>query len=158
MKNSSRNIYAAAAKVVGLLLKVRKLNNESNYRLLEQLSFILKWHNSQNLQNTFIYYKNIILKLLIKQAMIPNITKFDFIYLELKAAEILDIIIHKMILQPIQKISNRQQFLPSQMLDNTTAYNWLKQTNTFALPTLSTQTKRIPLMINVDNINKKSKK
>ncbi|CAF4590132.1 unnamed protein product [Rotaria sp. Silwood2] len=89
------NIYAAAAKVVGLLLKVRKLNNESNYRLLEQLSFILKWHNSQNLQNTFIYYKNIILKLLIKQAMIPNITKFDFIYLELKAAEILDIIIHK---------------------------------------------------------------
>ncbi|CAF3517973.1 unnamed protein product, partial [Rotaria sp. Silwood2] len=60
-----------------------------------------------------------------------------------------------MILQPIQKISNRQQFLPSQMLDNTTAYNWLKQTNTFALPTLSTQTKRIPLMINVDNINKK---
>ncbi|CAF4108376.1 unnamed protein product, partial [Rotaria sordida] len=37
---------------------------------------------------------------------------------------------------------------------NTTTYNRLKQTNTFPLPTLSTQTKRTSLTINVDNRNK----
>ncbi|CAF4875143.1 unnamed protein product, partial [Rotaria sp. Silwood2] len=26
-----------------------------------------------------------------------------------------------------QEISNRQQFIPTQMLDNNTNYNWLKQ-------------------------------
>ncbi|CAF4301018.1 unnamed protein product, partial [Rotaria sordida] len=47
-----------------------------------------------------------------------------------------------MILQT-QEISNRQQFIPTQMLDNNTNYNWLKQTNTldsintFMLPALS---------------------
>ncbi|CAF4109608.1 unnamed protein product, partial [Rotaria sordida] len=69
-----------------------------------------------------------------------------------------------MILQT-QEISNRQQFVPTQMLDNNnTNYNWLKQTNTldsintFMLPTLSTQTKKTTSLIgDVDNTNKKSK-
>ena len=54
MKNSFRNIYAAAAEVVGMLLNVRKIKGESNERLLEQLSFILKWHSSQGIQDTYI--------------------------------------------------------------------------------------------------------
>jgi DNA-dependent protein kinase catalytic subunit len=61
-----------------------------------------------------------------------------------------------MILQT-QEMSNRQQFIPTQMLDNNDRnYNWLKQTdtfdttNTFALPTLSTQTKKTSLMVNVN--------
>ncbi len=54
MKNSFRNIYAAAAEVVGMLLNVKKLKGESNQRLLEQLSFILKWHSSQNTQDTYV--------------------------------------------------------------------------------------------------------
>ncbi|CAF4180902.1 unnamed protein product [Rotaria sordida] len=69
-----------------------------------------------------------------------------------------------MILQT-QEISSRQQFVPTQMLDNNnTNYNWLKQTNTldsintFMLPTLSTQTKKTTSLIaDVDNTNKKSK-
>ncbi|CAF4190573.1 unnamed protein product, partial [Rotaria sordida] len=62
-----------------------------------------------------------------------------------------------------QEISNRQQFIPTQILDNNTNYNWLKQTNTFdtsntyVLPTLSTQNKQTSLIVNVENINKKSK-
>ena len=46
-----------------------------------------------------------------------------------------------------QEMSSRQQFVPTQVLDNNLNYNWLKQsntfdtTNTFVLPTLSTQTK-----------------
>ena len=56
----------------------------------------------------------------------------------------------QMILQT-QEVSNRQQFLPTQIVDNNNInYNWLKQTNTFdktetfALPTLSsTQTKKL---------------
>ncbi|CAF4703084.1 unnamed protein product, partial [Rotaria sp. Silwood2] len=68
----------------------------------------------------------------------------------------------EMILQT-QEISNRQQFIPTQVLDNNTNYNWLKQTNTFdttntyALPTLSTQNKTTSLIVNVENKNKKSK-
>ncbi|CAF3972548.1 unnamed protein product [Rotaria sordida] len=56
-----------------------------------------------------------------------------------------------------QEISNRQQFIPTQMLDNNTNYNWLKQTNTldsintFMLPTLSTQTKKTNTQINIEN-------
>ncbi|CAF4878935.1 unnamed protein product, partial [Rotaria sp. Silwood2] len=67
-----------------------------------------------------------------------------------------------MILQT-QEISNRQQFIPTQVLDNNTNYNWLKQTNTFdttntyALPTLSTQNKTTSLIVNVENKNQKSK-
>ncbi|CAF4600371.1 unnamed protein product, partial [Rotaria sp. Silwood2] len=70
-----------------------------------------------------------------------------------------------MILQT-QEISSRQQFIPTQMLDNNnnTNYNWLKQTNTldsintFMLPTLSTQTKKTTsLIVDVDNTNKKLK-
>jgi hypothetical protein len=68
-----------------------------------------------------------------------------------------------MILQT-QEISNRQQFIPTQMLDNSTNYNWLKQTNTldstntFMLPTLTTQTKKTTsLIVDVDNTNKKNK-
>jgi hypothetical protein len=68
-----------------------------------------------------------------------------------------------MILQT-QEMSNKQQFLPTQMLDNNTNYNWLKQTNTldsintFALPTLTTQTKKTTsLIVEVDNTNKKTK-
>ena len=54
MKNSFRSIYAAAAEVVGMLLNVKKLKGESNQRLLEQLSFILKWHSSQTYQDTYV--------------------------------------------------------------------------------------------------------
>jgi DNA-dependent protein kinase catalytic subunit len=59
-----------------------------------------------------------------------------------------------------QEISNRQQFIPTQILDNNNInYNWLKQTNTFdttntfLLPTLSTQTKKTSLMVNVEKKN-----
>ncbi len=65
-----------------------------------------------------------------------------------------------MILQT-QEMSGRQQFVPTQMLDNNTNYNWLKQTNTldstntFALPTLTTQTKKTTsLIVDVDKKNK----
>lgn len=70
-----------------------------------------------------------------------------------------------MILQT-QEMSSRQQFVPTQMLDNNnnTNYNWLKQTNTldslntFVLPTFSTQTKKTTsLIVDVDNTNKKPK-
>jgi DNA-dependent protein kinase catalytic subunit len=54
MKNSHRNIFAAAAEVVGMLLNVKKNKGESNQRLLEQLSFLLKWHSSQGLQDTYV--------------------------------------------------------------------------------------------------------
>lgn len=54
MKNSFRNIYAAAAEVIGMLLQLKKTRGESNERLLEQLSFILKWHSSQGVQDTYI--------------------------------------------------------------------------------------------------------
>jgi len=54
MKNSYRNIYAAAAEVVGMLLNIKKFKGESNQRLLEQLSFILKWHSSQGIQDTYV--------------------------------------------------------------------------------------------------------
>jgi hypothetical protein len=61
-----------------------------------------------------------------------------------------------MILQT-QEMSNKQQFIPTQMLDNNTNYNWLKQTNTldsintFALPSLATQTKKTTsLIVDVD--------
>lgn len=68
-----------------------------------------------------------------------------------------------MILQT-QEMSGKQQFVPTQMLDQNTNYNWLKQTNTsdstntFALPTLSTQTKKTTsLIVNVDNSKQKNK-
>ena len=68
-----------------------------------------------------------------------------------------------MVLQT-QEISSKQQFVPTQTLDNNTNYNWLKQTNTldslntFALPTLVTQTKKTTsLMVDVNNTYKKSK-
>ena len=68
-----------------------------------------------------------------------------------------------MVLQT-QEMSGRQQFVPTQMLDNHTNYNWLKQTstldstNTFALPSLATQTKKTTsLIVDVDNANKKNK-
>jgi DNA-dependent protein kinase catalytic subunit len=54
MKNYFRNIYAAAAEVVGMLLNLKKIKGESNQRLLEQLSFILKWHSSQGTQDTYV--------------------------------------------------------------------------------------------------------
>ena len=54
MKNSFRNIYAAAAEVVGMLLNVKKIKSESNERLLEQLSFLLKWHSGQGTQDTYV--------------------------------------------------------------------------------------------------------
>jgi hypothetical protein len=69
-----------------------------------------------------------------------------------------------MVLQT-QEMSGRQQFIPTQMLENNnTNYNWLKQTNTldstntFTLPTLTTQTKKTTsLIVDVDNTNKKMK-
>ena len=54
MKNTYRNIYAAAAEVIGMLLNVKKMLNESNQHLLEQLNLILKWHHSQGLQDTYV--------------------------------------------------------------------------------------------------------
>ena len=54
MKNSFRNIYAAAAEVVGMLLNVKTIKNESNQRLLEQISFILKWYSGQGIQDTYV--------------------------------------------------------------------------------------------------------
>ena len=54
MKNTYRNIYAAAAEFIGMLLYVKKIKNESNQHLLEQLNFILKWHNSQGLSDTYV--------------------------------------------------------------------------------------------------------
>ena len=54
MKNSFRNIYAAAAEVVGMLLHIKRLKGESNERLLEQLSFILKWHSAQSVQDNYV--------------------------------------------------------------------------------------------------------
>jgi DNA-dependent protein kinase catalytic subunit len=121
MKNSFRNIYAAAAEVVGMLLNIKKLKGESNQRLLEQLSYILKWHTSQGIQDTYVtciyslqkHYSDIIDKTVMNklmfglkklygdfkmeclESMIPNIIEFDSAYLELKAAGILDILIHK---------------------------------------------------------------
>ncbi|CAF3812228.1 unnamed protein product [Rotaria sordida] len=121
MKNSFRNIYAAAAEVVGMLLNIKKLKGQSNERLLEQLSFILKWHSGQPLQDTYVtciyslqkHYPEIVDKTVMNklmfglkklygdfkmeclESMIANITEFDYVYLELKAVGILDILIHK---------------------------------------------------------------
>ncbi|CAM4805641.1 unnamed protein product [Rotaria magnacalcarata] len=121
MKNSFRNIYAAAAEVVGMLLNVKKLKGQSNQRLLEQLSFILKWHSGQGLQDTYVtciyslqkHYPEIVDKTVMNKLMFglkklygdfkmeclealgANITEFESAYLELKAAGILDILIHK---------------------------------------------------------------
>ncbi|CAM4851819.1 unnamed protein product, partial [Rotaria magnacalcarata] len=53
MKNTYKNIYAAAAEVIGMLLNVKKLKHETNQRLLEQLNLILKWHNSQDCSDTY---------------------------------------------------------------------------------------------------------
>ncbi|CAF3436924.1 unnamed protein product, partial [Rotaria sp. Silwood2] len=54
IKNSFRNIYAAAVEVVRMLLNVKKLKCQSNERLLEQLSFILKRHSGQGIQDTYV--------------------------------------------------------------------------------------------------------
>ena len=121
MKNSHRKIFAAAAEVVGMLLNVKQRKGESNERLLEQLGFLLKWHSGQNLLDTYVtciyslqkHYPQIVDKTVMNklifglkklygdfkmeclEAMIPNITEFDLIYLELRASGILDILIHK---------------------------------------------------------------
>ncbi|CAF4686475.1 unnamed protein product, partial [Rotaria sp. Silwood2] len=49
MKNTYRNIYAAAAGAIGMLLNIKKLKNETNQRLLEQLNLILKWPNTSHI-------------------------------------------------------------------------------------------------------------
>jgi len=54
MKNSFRSIYAAAAEVVGMLLNVKQSKNQSIDRLLEQLNYVLKWHSSQTVQDTYV--------------------------------------------------------------------------------------------------------
>ncbi|CAF3998503.1 unnamed protein product [Rotaria magnacalcarata] len=124
MKNTYKNIYAAAAEVIGMLLNVKKLKHETNQRLLEQLNLILKWHNSQDCSDTYVtciysiqkHYsliveinvRNVMNKLIfglkkmygdIKieclESLNANITEFDSAYLELRAAGILDILIHK---------------------------------------------------------------
>ncbi len=121
MKNIYRNIYAAAAEIIGMLLNVKKLKNESNQHILDQLNLILKWHNNQNLQDTYItciysiqkHYPQIVdktvmnklifglkkmygdLKIECLETLISNIIEFDSAYLELRAAGILDILIHK---------------------------------------------------------------
>lgn len=54
MKNTYRNIYAAAAEVIGMLLHVKKNLNESNQHVLDQLNLMLKWHHGQGLQDTYV--------------------------------------------------------------------------------------------------------
>ena len=54
MKNSFRSIYAAAAEVVGMLLNVKQSKNQSIDRPLEQLNYVLKWHSSQTVQDTYV--------------------------------------------------------------------------------------------------------
>ncbi|CAF3651048.1 unnamed protein product [Rotaria socialis] len=121
MKNTYRNIYAAAAEVIGMLLNVKRVKSESTQRLLEQLSLILKWHNSQGLSDTYVtciysiqkHYPPIVEKTVMNklifglkkmygdikieclESLIANITEFDSAYMELRAAGILDILIHK---------------------------------------------------------------
>ncbi|CAF1382145.1 unnamed protein product [Rotaria sordida] len=122
MKNTYRNIYAAAAaEVIGMLLNVKKLKHKTNQRLLEQINLILKWHNSQGLLDTYVtciysiqkHYPLIVdktvmnklifglkkmygdIKIECLESLIANITEFDSAYLELRAAGILDILIHK---------------------------------------------------------------
>ncbi|CAF4747467.1 unnamed protein product, partial [Rotaria sp. Silwood2] len=120
MKNTYRNIYAAAAGAIGMLLNIKKLKNETNQRLLEQLNLILKWHNSQGLSDTYVtciysiqkHYPLIVDKTVMNklifgfkkmygdikieslESLIANITEFDLAYLELRAAGILDSLIH----------------------------------------------------------------
>ena len=121
MKNAYRNIYAAAAEVTGMLLDVKRQLGETNQRIVDQLNLILKWHHSQGLQDTYVtciysiqkHYPSIVdkavmnklifglkkmygdLKIECLEALIANITEFDSAYLELRAAGILDILIHK---------------------------------------------------------------
>ncbi|CAF1316968.1 unnamed protein product [Adineta steineri] len=120
MKNTFKNIYAAAAEVIGMLLNVNRIQNHSTQRLLEQLNFILKWYNSQGLQDAYVsciysiqkHYPQIVEKSVMNklifgmrkmhgdskieclEALIANITEFDSAYLELRAAGVLDILIH----------------------------------------------------------------
>ncbi|UJR22353.1 hypothetical protein I4U23_025415 [Adineta vaga] len=152
MKNSFRNIYAAAAEVVGMLLHVKKLKHESNERLLEQLSFLLKWHSGQGTQDTYVtcvyslqkHYPDIVDKTVMNkllfglkklygdfkmeclEAISANITELDCAYLELKAAGILDILIHKdfsirsvalrLIYKLLSKLTHEQLFEIAQIL------------------------------------------
>ena len=121
MKNTHRSIFAAAAEVVGMLLDVKQRQGQSNERLLEQLAFLLKWHSGQNVPDTYVtciyalqkHYPALVEKTVMNklsfalkklygdfkmeclEAMIPNITEFELIYLELRASGILDILIHK---------------------------------------------------------------
>ena len=121
LKNIYRNIYAAAAEVIGMLLNVKKLHNESTQRLFDQLNSILKWFHNQNLTDTYVsciysvqkHYPQIVdksimnklvfslkkmygdLKIECLESLIPNIAEFESAYLELRAAGILDILIHK---------------------------------------------------------------
>ena len=121
MKNASRSIYAAAAEVVGMLLKVRKEKNQPNDRLLEQLTYLLKYHSNQTALDTYVtcvysiqkHYPDIVdrtvmnklifglkkfygdLKMECLQAMMANIQQFELIYVELRAAGLLDILQHK---------------------------------------------------------------
>ena len=121
MKNSFRHIYAAAGEVVGMLLHVKKTKGESNERLLEQLSFVLKWHASQPLQDTYVtcihslqkHYPEIVDKTVMNklmfglkklygdfkmeclEAMMANVDEYEAVYLELRASGLLDILVHK---------------------------------------------------------------
>lgn len=54
MKNTYRNIYAAAAEVAGMLLNVKRIQGESNQRIIEQINSILKWQLGQGLQDTYV--------------------------------------------------------------------------------------------------------
>ena len=121
MKNTYRNIYVAAAEVIGTLLNVKRIQGESHQHLIEQLNEILKWYQNQGLQDTYVTCINSIqkhyplmidktvmnkfilglkkmygdLKIECLQSLIANITEFDCVYLELRTAGILDILIHK---------------------------------------------------------------
>ncbi|CAF0948619.1 unnamed protein product, partial [Didymodactylos carnosus] len=118
LKNNFRIIYAAAAEVVGMLLKCKKLKSESNTKLLEQIDNAFKGLQQQDRIITCLYsiqkhYPDIIdnrymnqlmfalkrlhgdLKMECLEAMEAGIADFEHAYKELKTRGILDIIAHK---------------------------------------------------------------
>jgi DNA-dependent protein kinase catalytic subunit len=54
LKNTHRNIYAAAAEVIGMLLNVKQQQHRSIQRLIEQLNAIFKWYQQQNMSDMYV--------------------------------------------------------------------------------------------------------
>ncbi|CAF4727623.1 unnamed protein product, partial [Rotaria sp. Silwood2] len=75
-----------------MLLNVKKSKAQPNGRLLEQLSFILKCIMNKLMFGLKKLHGDFKMECL--EALITNITELDSAYLEVKAAGILDILIH----------------------------------------------------------------